>query len=357
MKEITIRLESINKIFGENHIVKDLDLDVYKGEFLTLLGPSGCGKTTTLRMIAGFEHPSSGQILIEGKNMDGLPPNKRDVNTVFQNYALFPHMNVTENIGYGLRMKGVAKDEIKRRVKDALRMVQMEAFADRKPREMSGGQQQRVAVARAIVNNPTVLLLDEPLGALDLKLRKQMQFELKHLQQKLGVTFIYVTHDQEEALTMSDRVAVMNNGRIEQIDIPHEIYNRPKTRFVADFIGDTNLLQGQLVGKSADGLNVNIEGITFSFAANEDAYTPGGVFVSIRPELVNIKRNREDGEACLVGRVTEHVFVGSVYKTVVTIPTGTEIVVAQSAASNELIQHGEEVFLTWDTQKAVVLAS
>jgi spermidine/putrescine transport system ATP-binding protein len=357
MKEIAVRLERVNKYIVGNHIVKDLDLIVYKGEFLTLLGPSGCGKTTTLRMIAGFDHPTSGKILMEGKNVEGLPPNKRDVNTVFQNYALFPHMNVTENIGYGLRMKGVPKEEINRRVKDALRMVQMEAFADRKPRELSGGQQQRVAVARAIVNKPTVLLLDEPLGALDLKLRKQMQFELKHLQQKLGITFVYVTHDQEEALTMSDRIAVMNNGRIEQIDTPHEIYNRPKTRFVADFIGETNLLKGKLVGKSADQVFVSIEGNIFTFVANEEAYPSEDVFISVRPELFKMKRNRQDGEACLTGRVTEHVFVGSVYKTVVTIPNGTEIVVMQSAASNELIQLGEEVFLTWESQKAVVLAS
>lgn len=357
VKGVTVQLEHVNKFFGPNHIVKNLDLDVYKGEFLTLLGPSGCGKTTTLRMIAGFENPSSGEILLEGKNVAVSPPNKRDVNTVFQNYALFPHMSVFENIAYGLKMKGVAKDEIQRRVNDALRMVQMESFASRRPREMSGGQQQRVAVARAIVNKPTVLLLDEPLGALDLKLRKQMQFELKHLQQKLGITFIYVTHDQEEALTMSDRVAVMNNGLIEQIDTPNSIYNRPKTRFVADFIGETNLLKGKLLNRSADQVAVMIENVVFSFAGQDDMKMEENLFVSIRPELVRIKRTPVEGQASLVGRVTEHVFVGSVYKTIVTLPTGMEIVVSQSSASNELIQNGEEVYLTWDSQKAVVLAS
>lgn len=356
MNEIAIRLECVNKRFGENHIVKNLDLDVYKGEFLTLLGPSGCGKTTTLRMIAGFEHPDSGHILLDGKNVSHLPPNKRDVNTVFQNYALFPHMNVKQNIGYGMKLKGVPKDEINRRVNEALRMVQMEAFADRRPRQMSGGQQQRVAVTRAIVNNPTVLLLDEPLGALDLKLRKQMQFELKHLQQKLGITFIYVTHDQEEALTMSDRIAVMNNGQIDQIDKPHFIYNRPATRFVADFIGETNLLKGTLESISGKQLTVSVEGVAFTIDRGEAAMEQGDVFISVRPEQVNIRRERTGQEACLVGRITEQVFIGSFYKTVVTLPTGVEMVVAQSAASGELALQGEEVYLTWDSSKAVVLA-
>ena len=239
--EITIQMKQVNKLYGDQHIVKNLDLTVYKGEFLTLLGPSGCGKTTTLRMLAGFESPTDGVVLLNGKDIVGVPPFKRDVNTVFQNYALFPHMTVRENIGYGLKMKKVKKSDIAKKVEEILQLVQMEAFADRKPRQLSGGQQQRVAIGRALINNPTVLLLDEPLGALDLKLRKQMQFELKHLQQKLGITFIYVTHDQEEALTMSDRVAVMNKGRIEQIDTPKTIYHSPKTRFVADFIGETQL--------------------------------------------------------------------------------------------------------------------
>lgn len=367
MKQVAIRLAGVNKRFGDNHIVKDLDVDIYKGEFLTLLGPSGCGKTTTLRMIAGFEQPTSGEILLEGQNVANLPPNKRDINTVFQNYALFPHMNVRENIGYGLKMKGTPKDEIHHRVQDALRIVQMEQFADRKPRELSGGQQQRVAVARAIVNNPTVLLLDEPLGALDLKLRKQMQFELKHLQQKLGITFIYVTHDQEEALTMSDRIAVMNNGRIEQIDTPDAIYNHPKTRFVADFIGETNLLKGKIAAVSENSWDVVIEGVTFQFpriGAGSDSGGGSGlgsgdeeVAVSIRPELISISRLQEAGLNGLVGRVTEQVFVGSVYKTIVTLPTGLEVMVVQSAATIEQIGQGEEVFLSWDMQKAVVLTS
>lgn len=356
-KDVTIRLVGVNKLFGDNQIVKDLDIDVYKGEFLTLLGPSGCGKTTTLRMIAGFEQPTSGEILLEGQNVATLPPNKRDVNTVFQNYALFPHMNVRDNIGYGLRMRGTTKEEINRRVQDALRIVQMDSFATRKPRELSGGQQQRVAVARAIVNNPTVLLLDEPLGALDLKLRKQMQFELKHLQQKLGITFIYVTHDQEEALTMSDRIAVMNNGRIEQIDSPDQIYNHPRTKFVADFIGETNLLGGKVAESTEHTQEVLIEGVRFAFPRSHITHDQEDVYVSIRPEQITIKKQQDEGVRCLVGRVTERVFVGSVYKTIVTLPTGIEVAVVQSASTEEFISQGEEVYLSWDQQRAVVLAN
>lgn len=367
MKEIAIRLVGVKKQFGDQQIVKGLDVDIYKGEFLTLLGPSGCGKTTTLRMIAGFEHPTSGEILLDGKNVASLPPNKRDINTVFQNYALFPHMSVKENIGYGLRMKGTPKAELEQRVQEALRVVQMESFANRKPRELSGGQQQRVAVARAIVNNPTVLLLDEPLGALDLKLRKQMQFELKHLQQKLGITFIYVTHDQEEALTMSDRVAVMNGGQIEQIASPTVIYNQPKTRFVADFIGETNLLKGRVKACQEATCDVEIEGSIFRLPHAGILQENGEVTISIRPEMITLAKRgdaRKAGEVGegvgkigLVGRVTEQVFVGSVYKTILTLPTGLEVVVVQSAASSEQIQPGEEALLTWDSQKAVVLTS
>ena len=240
-------LKKVVKRFEDVDVVKSLDLSVEKGEFLTLLGPSGCGKTTTLRMIGGFELPTSGEIWLGGREVSNLPPYQRDVNTVFQSYALFPHMTVKQNIAYGLEQKRLSKADIERKVNEVLAMVRMDAFAGRKPREMSGGQQQRVALARAIVNGPSILLLDEPLGALDLKLRKEMQFELKTLQRKLEMTFIYVTHDQEEALTMSDRIAVMNAGRIEQIDDPVSIYNKPQTKFVADFIGETNLISGAIV--------------------------------------------------------------------------------------------------------------
>ena len=229
-----VRLSGVTKDFGKSEVLKNIDLDVYEGEFLTLLGPSGCGKTTTLRIIAGFESPSQGCVYLEQADVTALPPYKRNVNTVFQSYALFPHMNVFDNVAFGLVEKKVPKPEIKQRVEKMLELVQLKNFGRRKPHQMSGGQRQRVAIARALVNNPKVLLLDEPLGALDLKLRKQMQMELKHLQQKLGITFVYVTHDQEEALTMSDRIAVMNNGSIEQIGTARAIYERPKTKIVGN---------------------------------------------------------------------------------------------------------------------------
>ena len=245
MAEISLELKEIKKSFTEGEAVLDnISLVISKGEFITLLGSSGCGKTTTLRIIAGLEQPDAGSVLLDGREVTGLEPNQRDVNTVFQNYALFPHMNVAENIGYGLKLKKVPKNEIKKKVSQMLELVQLEGYEKRKPSELSGGQKQRVAIARALVNNPKVLLLDEPLGALDLQLRRAMQIELKHLQKKLGITFIYITHDQEEAINMSDRIAVMKDGRIEQIGTPDEIYNHPKTSYVATFVGNANILHG-----------------------------------------------------------------------------------------------------------------
>ncbi len=245
MAEISLELKEIKKSFTEGEAVLDnISLVISKGEFITLLGSSGCGKTTTLRIIAGLEQPDAGSVWLDGREVTGLEPNQRDVNTVFQNYALFPHMNVAENIGYGLKLKKVPKSEIKKKVFQMLELVQLEGYEKRKPSELSGGQKQRVAIARALVNNPKVLLLDEPLGALDLQLRRAMQIELKHLQKKLGITFIYITHDQEEAINMSDRIAVMKDGRIEQIGTPDEIYNHPKTSYVATFVGNANILHG-----------------------------------------------------------------------------------------------------------------
>ncbi|MGH2673792.1 MAG: ABC transporter ATP-binding protein, partial [Actinomycetota bacterium] len=249
MAEVDVRLERVTKDFGETVAVDDLSLDIAEGEFFSLLGPSGCGKTTTLRMIGGFEEPTRGTIYLGGRDVTDLPPHKRNVNTVFQSYALFPHLNVYENVAFGLRRTKVQDGDIKTRLADALRLVDLEGFEKRRPGQMSGGQQQRVALARALVNAPKVLLLDEPLGALDLKLRKQMQLELKRIQQEVGITFIYVTHDQEEAMTMSDRIAVMRAGRIEQLDHPQDLYDHPATEFVAGFLGASNLLLGTVEGR------------------------------------------------------------------------------------------------------------
>ena len=258
MAEISLELKEIKKSFTEGEAVLDnISLEISKGEFITLLGSSGCGKTTTLRIIAGLEQPDAGSVWLDGREVTGLEPNQRDVNTVFQNYALFPHMNVAENIGYGLKLKKVPKSEIRKKVSQMLELVQLEGYERRKPSELSGGQKQRVAIARALVNNPKVLLLDEPLGALDLQLRRAMQIELKHLQKKLGITFIYITHDQEEAINMSDRIAVMRDGRIEQIGTPDEIYNHPKTSYVATFVGNANILHG--VAESIQGENAIVK--------------------------------------------------------------------------------------------------
>ena len=259
MNNPIISLEGVEKRFGSNLVVKKMNLEIAEGEFLTLLGPSGCGKTTTLRMIAGFEEASAGVIKVEGERIEDKEPFQRNVNTVFQNYALFPHMTVFNNVAYGLTIKKVPKPEIQERVMEMLRLVQLEGFEKRKPDELSGGQKQRVAIARALVNKPKVLLLDEPLGALDLKLRKQMQIELKRLQKKLGITFIYVTHDQEEALTMSDRIAVMHDGVLEQLDVPMEIYEHPKTKFVAGFIGESNIFDGKVTDKKDNVLTVQTD--------------------------------------------------------------------------------------------------
>ncbi len=351
---VIVELRKVTKRFGDVLVVNAVDLTVEKGEFLTFLGPSGCGKTTTLRMIGGFERPSSGEVLLGGQDVSDLPPYERDVNTVFQSYALFPHMSVAENVAYGLEQKKLPRAEIQRKVKEVLAMVQMETFAARKPREMSGGQQQRVAVARAIVNNPSVVLLDEPLGALDLKLRKEMQVELKQLQRRLGMTFIYVTHDQEEALTMSDRIAVMKAGQIEQLAAPVEIYNRPRTRFVADFIGDTNLLSGTVVGGHivVDGAKIPLHG-TAEVIAGEKAY------LSIRPEMVTVytgaKAPGDGARPSLEGKVEETIFMGSLWKTIVRLPGGSRIVASEPPSSHGYIAPGTAVSVVWDAERAVLL--
>lgn len=314
MAEVSLELKEIKKSFTEGEAVLDnISLEISKGEFITLLGSSGCGKTTTLRIIAGLEQPDAGSVWLDGREVTGLEPNQRDVNTVFQNYALFPHMNVAENIGYGLKLKKVPKSEIKKKVSQMLELVQLEGYEKRKPSELSGGQKQRVAIARALVNNPEVLLLDEPLGALDLQLRRAMQIELKHLQKKLGITFIYITHDQEEAINMSDRIAVMRDGRIEQIGTPDEIYNHPKTSYVATFVGNANILHG--VAESIQGQNAivkigNDKGIVKLETSQQDTEDTGGKQHLAAGEKVTLAVRSENillQEAAVIGDTgTDH---------------------------------------------------
>jgi spermidine/putrescine transport system ATP-binding protein len=355
LMENMVQLINVVKNYGSFKAVKNISLDIKRGEFLTLLGPSGCGKTTTLRMIAGFEEPTAGRILLEDRPVEEKLPHERNVNTVFQNYALFPHMNVFQNVAFGLVMKNTPKDEIKAKVAEAIYMVQLAGFEKRMPDQLSGGQCQRVAIARAIVNNPKVLLLDEPLGALDLKLRKQMQVELKHLQKQLGITFIYVTHDQEEALTMSDRIAVMNGGIIEQIGTPDEIYERPATRFVAGFIGETNLFVGTV--RSVNRERVTLDLNTGCVPAKNIGFTVGNaVYLTVRPERIRFSPFRDDGTINLQGWVKEQIYAGSVLKTIVRLSDDMEVIVNETVGQSCCgLSPGSEVFLTWEPEWAAVM--
>jgi spermidine/putrescine transport system ATP-binding protein len=292
-----VELRNVVKQFGDVRAVDHVSMQIRDGEFFSLLGPSGCGKTSSLRMIAGFEYPTSGEVLIHGRSMGQIPPYQRPVNTVFQSYALFPHMTVTQNVAFGLEMKKVPQVEIAPRVQEALNMVRLSSFGERRPRQMSGGQQQRVALARALVNRPEVLLLDEPLGALDQKLRKEMQIELKGLQESLGITFIFVTHDQEEALTMSDRIAIMNHGKVLQIGSPTEIYERPNCRFVADFIGESNFLEGNVIAVNGDYATLETSDGVRLRGLQPRAVTVGSpATLSIRPEKARLKPVQEAGD-------------------------------------------------------------
>src|ERR687888_2475811 len=311
-----VTLVDLVKKFAEVTAVDGVNLEMPSGEFFSMLGPSGCGKTTTLRMIAGFEQPTEGRILLDGNDMAFTPPHKRNVNTVFQSYALFPHLNVFDNVAFGLRRKKVAKHDIRQRVAEALELVQLTGFEKRKPGQMSGGQQQRVALARALVLKPAVLLLDEPLGALDAKLRKALQLELKALQQQVGITFIYVTHDQEEALTMSDRIAVMADGRIEQIGAPQEVYEEPTTTFVADFLGVSNLMAVTAHGESNRRCRVSL-GEFELFASNGDVSTTGETRMVIRPERVHLEAHESTGENRIPGMVERVVYLGNANQIIV----------------------------------------
>lgn len=326
MGEVILRLENLYKKFDEA-VLDGISLDVEEGEFITLLGSSGCGKTTTLRIIAGLEQPDGGRVLLKGQDVTQLPPNKRDVNTVFQNYALFPHMNVEDNIGYGLKLKKCAKEEIREKVQDSLRLVQLDGYGKRKIQELSGGQKQRVAIARAIVNKPHILLLDEPLGALDLQLRRQMQLELKRLQKKLGITFIYITHDQEEAINMSDRIVVMNGGKFEQTGTPDEVYNHPRTSYVARFMGNANVLRGALFGGARDSL------------------------YAVRSENIVIGEN---GPVRMSAVVREKSFAGGLLRVELELEGGEKIIASRHGINYEL-EPGQKTWVGFDRKDAVLL--
>ena len=348
-----VEIEGVNKIYGSNHVVRDLNLSIEEGEFLTLLGSSGCGKTTTLRMIAGFEEPTSGTIMVEGERVEEKEPFERNVNTVFQSYALFPHKTIYDNIAYGLKMKKVPKAEIRERVTEMMEMVQLSGFEKRYPSQLSGGQKQRVAIARALINRPRVLLLDEPLGALDLKLRKQMQLELKRLQKKLNITFIYVTHDQEEALTMSDRIAVMHDGIIDQLASPTEIYEHPATKFVATFIGETNIYDG-CITRIEDGIAaMTLENGAVSVKCPEDFSLLEYATISVRPEKMKFAASPVEGFE-LEAQVKDYIYVGSVLKCIVSLPNGNELKI-ERLAGQDLPPIGSKCYPYWNVEDAVLI--
>ena len=349
-----VRLESVTKRFGDFTAVDDMTLGVEEGEFFSLLGPSGCGKTTTLRMLAGFEQPSEGRILLEGEPVATVPPYKRNVNTVFQSYALFEHLDVQGNVAFGLRRRKTPKEEIEQRVGEALELVELQGRRKAKPRELSGGQRQRVALARALVNRPAVLLLDEPLGALDLKLRKQMQVELKSIQREVGITFIYVTHDQEEALAMSDRIAVMHDGVVEQCGAPEEVYERPAKAFVAGFIGISNLIEGVV---SNGGVRIPT-GQVVPAKLPEGAGQGDAVQLSVRPEKIWVAE-LEEGMVSLEGTIAERVYVGTTTQVIVDLGDGARLVALEQnthrARSDDRWELGDRVRLGWRPEHCLVL--
>ncbi|MEH2266099.1 ABC transporter ATP-binding protein [Nostoc sp.] len=348
---LDVELRNVFKFFNQEPAVHGIDLDVRQGEFFSILGPSGCGKTTTLRLIAGFEIADAGKVLIQGQSMTNVPPYRRPVNTVFQSYALFNHLNVWDNIAFGLRLKKIPKSEIEIRVQEALKRVKMESLRSRFPSQLSGGQQQRVALARALVNRPTVVLLDEPLGALDLKLRKEMQVELSNLHKDLGVTFVMVTHDQEEALSLSDRIAVMNQGKIEQVGTPSQIYERPQTSFVADFIGDTNLFSGEIVTIDSSNIKISTKtGLSIIISRTED--TPSelsqAVVVSVRPEKIQLSLYPPNLPAnSFEGRLVNVMYLGTHVNYVVELTNGIRINVLQPNTFGALPDRDTPIYAWW----------
>ena len=350
-----LSVDRVVKTFGRHRAVDGVSMVVRRGEFLTLLGPSGCGKTTMLRMIAGFEHPDSGTIAIDGRPMTGVPPYRRPIGLVFQNLALFPHLTVGENVAFGLRVRRQGASEIQRSVDAVLALVELAGFADRRVHELSGGQRQRVALARALVIKPAVMLLDEPLGALDLKLRRQLQLELKRIQQRTETTFVFVTHDQEEAITMSDRIAVMNAGKVEQLDTAHVVYNRPATAFVATFVGDTNLLTGRIVGREGGNASVAVPALGREVRAiGADGMSVGAaVLLSVRPENIRIADAATPGSAA--GRVVDVVYAGAAHRYTVDLGE-TRLLVAAAASPGALpLAIGAPIALDWQAEDAVLL--
>jgi spermidine/putrescine transport system ATP-binding protein len=359
--EVDVRLVEVTKKFGDMVAVDRINLEVRGGEFFSLLGPSGCGKTTTLRMIGGFEQPTSGLIELHGEDVTWLPPYKRNVNTVFQNYALFPHLTIFENVAFGLRRKGVRGDEVKSRVSEMLRLVELPGYEARKPTQISGGQAQRVALARALINRPAVLLLDEPLGALDLKLRKQMQVELKRIQQEVGITFIYVTHDQEEAMTMSDRIAVMNRGAYEQLGDPESLYERPMTRFVAGFLGISNLLPARVAGGDGAYASATLSDDTLIRVPRALIDGNERVAIGVRPEKIRLSEPTAEapgGHNRLTGVVRDASYLGVSTQYQVESRGGTLTVYEQNverATRAELWARGDEVQMTWSPDHSFVV--
>lgn len=357
---ISVKLENVTKRFGDFVAVKEMSLSIGDGEFFSLLGPSGCGKTTTLRMVAGFEQPSEGQIFIMDQPVAGIPAYRRPVNTVFQNYALFPHMNVHQNVAFGLEMAKVPKAEIERRVGDSLALVQMELFQDRRPSQLSGGQKQRIALARALVNRPRVLLLDEPLGALDLKLRKAMQLELKQIQSEVGITFIYVTHDQEEAITMSDRIAVMSDGLVQQVGESRDIYEHPANRFVADFIGETNFIDGT-VSQSDTVTTLTAGNAVISGVSPHPLAVGTTATLAIRPEKIWLyakesANGASNGRVSLDGHISDVIYIGTDTRYQVRLPTNDKIFVRiQNLGETAPLNKGDEVIVEWAVENAQVL--
>ncbi|MEU1199396.1 ABC transporter ATP-binding protein [Streptomyces sp. NPDC005813] len=350
-----VRLEGVSKQFADSYAVHHLDLDIEAGHFFSLLGPSGCGKTTSLRMIGGFSDPTEGSVLLAGEDVTALPPNKRNVNTVFQSYALFDHLSIADNVAFGLKRKGVARTEIRRRVGEMLELVQLDGLAGRKPRTLSGGQRQRVALARALVNRPAVLLLDEPLAALDLKLRRQMQVELKQIQREVGITFVFVTHDQDEALTMSDRIAVMNKGRIEQCGTPEDIYEHPATRFVASFMGTSNLMTGTY----RDGEVSLDQGPALAVGPRSGIADGSAVSVSVRPEKIWLS-DFEPGMSKLRGVLRDTVYSGPTTTYLIELAPGVTLSVLEQNTARARMEDrwsgGESVEFGWRPEHCLVLA-